>query len=275
MDEAGIEAAGLKPIEAEFNRIKEIKDQRTLEQEIAHLQKRGLGVVFRFGSGQDLKDSTQVIGQIFQGGLSLPDRDYYTKDDADSKILRDKFAAHVAKMFQLAGDDAAAAAGQAKAVMAIETKLAEASMTRIQLRDPDARYHKMSVADLKKAAPDFDWDAYFKNIGATNLATLNVGMPDFIKAATAQSEAIPRSDWQTYLRWHLINAAAPTLPKKFVDEDFDFSGRMLTGRQNCCRAGSAVWRLPTAHWAMRWVRSTLSATLLPRPRRARCRWSRT
>jgi putative endopeptidase len=231
MDEAGIEAAGLTPIEPELNRINAIKDEPGLEQEIAHLQRRGLGVVFRFGSGQDLKDSTQVIAQLFQGGTTLPDRDYYTKDDATSKALRDKFAAHVAKMFELAGDDADRAASEAKTVMAIETQLAQTSMSRIQLRDPDARYHKMSLADLKASAPDFNWDAFFKNVGAGSFSTINVGTPDFIKSATASLRTVALPDWQTYLRWHLLNASATGLPKKFVDEDFDFNGRTLTGTQ--------------------------------------------
>lgn len=229
MDETGIEAAGLKPIEPELGRIGALKNQAALELEIARLQSHGVPVLFRFGSGQDLKDSTSVIGQIFQGGLSLPDRDYYTKDDANSKQIREKFAAHVAKMFQLAGEDATAAENQARTVMAIETKLAEASMPRIMLRDPDARYHKMSVADLKRTAPDFDWDSYFKNIGVTNPGNINVGMPDFIKAATAALKTIALADWQTYLRWHLLNATATTLPKRFVDQDFEFKGRVLTG----------------------------------------------
>jgi predicted metalloendopeptidase len=229
MDEAGIEAAGLKPIEPELDRIKAINSQTALEQEIARLHIRGVAVLFRFGSGQDQKDSTQVIAQIFQGGLSLPDRDYYTKDDAPSTQIREKFTAHVAKMFQLAGDDASTAESQAGTVMAIETKLAAASMARIQLRDPDARYHKMSVADLRKTAPDFDWDAYFKNVGAANLRIVNLGMPDFIKAATGALRTTAVPDWQIYLRWHVINASAPTLPRRFVDEDFEFKGRVLTG----------------------------------------------
>lgn len=229
MDEAGIEAAGLKPIEAELARIKALKTETDLEQAIARMHRRGLAVLFRFGSGQDQKDSTKVIGQIAQGGLSLPDRDYYTKDDAPSVKIREQFVAHVARMFQLAGDDAETAAAQAKSVMAIETRLAAASMTRIQLRDPDARYHKMSVAELKQAAPDFNWDSYFQNIGVVNLATVNVGMPAFIKAATDDLATIAVPGWQPYLRWQLLNATAPTLPKKFVDEDFDFKGRVLTG----------------------------------------------
>ncbi len=182
MDEARVEADGLKPIQAEFDRISKIKDQQTLQAEVAHLHGIGVPVLFRFGSGQDFKDATQVIGQLSQGGLSLPDRDYYVNPDEKSKTIRAKYVAHVAKMFQLLGDDAAAAGNEANAVMSIETKLAESSMKREDLRVPEARYHKMKVADLKALAPDFGWDSYFKSVGVS-LADLNVGMPDFGKQA--------------------------------------------------------------------------------------------
>ena len=230
MDEAGIEAAGLKGVEPELDKISKIKDQQSLQAEIVRLHSVGVPVFFRFGSAQDYKDATQVIGQLFQGGLGMPDRDYYLNPDEKMKAVRAKYVAHVAKMFQLLGDEAAAATNEANAVMALETKLAEASMKREDLRVPEARYHKMSVADLKALAPDFGWDAYFKGSGVT-LTSLNVGMPDFFKAASKQVTATSLGDWKTYLRWHLVNARAAALPKKFVDEDFDFRGRTLTGAQ--------------------------------------------
>ena len=230
MDEASIEAAGLKPIQAELDRISKIKDQQSLQAEVAHLHSIFIPVMFRFGSGQDYKDATQVIGQLNQGGLTMPDRDYYLNPDEKSKAIRAKYVTHVTKMFQLLGEDAAAAASEANAVMAIETKLAEASMKREDLRDPNARYHRMKVADLKALAPEFEWDTYFKGIGV-NLADLNVGMPDFVKAEGKQLTTTSLDDWKTYLRWHVVNARATALPKKFVEEDFDFRGRTLTGTQ--------------------------------------------
>ena len=230
MDEASIEAAGLKPIQAELDRISKIKDQQSLQAEVAHLHTIFIPVMFRFGSGQDYKDATQVIGQLNQGGLTMPDRDYYLNPDEKSKAIRAKYVTHVTKMFQLLGEDAAAAASEANAVMAIETKLAEASMKREDLRDPNARYHRMKVADLKALAPEFEWDTYFKGIGV-NLADLNVGMPDFVKAEGKQLTTTSLDDWKTYLRWHVVNARATALPKKFVEEDFDFRGRTLTGTQ--------------------------------------------
>ncbi|HVS81547.1 MAG TPA: M13 family metallopeptidase [Pyrinomonadaceae bacterium] len=230
MDEARVEADGVKPIQSELDRISKIKDQQTLQADVAHLHGIGVPVLFRFGSGQDFKDATQVIGQLNQGGLGLPDRDYYLNPDEKSKTIRAKYVAHVTRMFQLLGDDATAAGNEANAVMSIETKLAEASMKREDLRVPEARYHKMKVADLKALAPDFGWDSYFKGV-RVNLADLNVGMPDFVKAESKLLTTTSLDDWKTYLRWHLVNARATALPKTFVDEDFDFKGRTLTGAQ--------------------------------------------
>ena len=230
MDEANIEAAGLKPIQAELDRISRIKDQQSLQAEVAHLHGIFIPVLFRFNSGQDYKDATQVIGQLNQGGLTMPDRDYYLNPDEKSKTIRAKYVTHVTNMFQLLGDEQAAAASEANAVMTIETKLAEASTKREDLRDPNARYHRMKVADLQALAPEFAWDAYFKGVGV-NLADLNVGMPDFVKAESTQLTTTSIDDWKTYLRWHVVNARASALPKRFVDEDFDFKGRTLTGTQ--------------------------------------------
>src|SRR5215813_1112529 len=229
MDEAGIEAAGLTPLEPELKQIEEIKDQASLQAEVARLHSQGARAMFRFGSAQDFKKSTQVIAQVFQGGLSLPDRDYYLKTDDDSKKIHDKYVLHVAKMLELAGDDPATARGSADNINALETKLAEASMKRDQTRNPDNIYHKMTVAQLKELAPNFNWDSYLKNIGLPNVTDVNVGQPDFVKALNSQLVDTPLNDWKVYLRWHLLNASARALPKKFVDEDFDFNSRVLTG----------------------------------------------
>jgi putative endopeptidase len=229
MDEAGIETAGLTPIAAELKLIDATRDQASFQAEVARLHARGVRVLFRFGSGQDFKQSTQVIGVLFQGGLSLPDRDYYTKSDDKSQEIRNKYSAHVAKMFELAGDEAAGAQTHAQTVLAIETKLADASMARVLQRNPDNIYHKTTIAQLKGLAPNFNWDAYFKNIGMRSAGDINVAQPDFVKALNTQLTAIPLSDWKVYLRWHLLNATAGALSKKFVDEDFDFRGRVLTG----------------------------------------------
>jgi putative endopeptidase len=248
MDEERIEAAGTKPIQAELNRISKIKDLKDLRETVAHFQSIGVPVLFRFGSGQDFKQSTQVIGQLNQGGLILPDRDYYTNTDDKSKDIRDKYVAHITRMFQLLGDDAATSAAEARTVMSIETKLAEASATRVQRRNPEANYHKMKQEELKSLTTNFSWDDYFKSIGLRSSGfDVNVGQPDFFKALDQQLTAASIADWKTYLRWHLLDAKAPSLPKKFVQEDFDFSQGVLTGTKEmlprwkrCVRATDAA-----------------------------------
>src|SRR5437899_6545559 len=211
MDEAKIEADGLKPIQAELVRIARINNQGTLQDEIGHLHSMSLNAGFFSGSNQDLKKSSEVIAGIFQGGLSLPNRDYYTKTDERSKSIRDEYVKHVAKMFELMGDDAAKAAGEAQAVMTLETKLAEASKTRVERRDPQKNYHRMTLAQMKDVAPTFDWSAYFQRIGLSQKADVNVAQPEFFKAFDQQLTATPLADWQTYLRWNFINYAAAYL----------------------------------------------------------------
>jgi putative endopeptidase len=229
MDEAGIETAGLAPLMAQFKRIDAINSNASLQTEVAKLHSSGVRVLFGFGSAQDFKQSTQVIGQLRQGGIGLPDRDYYTKTDDKSKELRDKYLSHIAKMLALAGDDASTAQAHAQTVVAIETKLAEASMTRVEQRNPENIYHKTKIADLKGITPNFDWAAYFKSIGLRSSGDVNVAQPNFFKSLNDQLTATPLSDWKVYLRWHLLNSRAPALTKAFAEEDFDFSGRTLTG----------------------------------------------
>jgi len=165
MDMQRIDAEGLKPLEGELRRIDAVKDAAGLRAEIGRLQGYGINVPFVFGSGQDAKESTRVIGQALQGGLGLPDRDYYLKDDQRYQDIRKAYVAHVAKMFELAGDSAADAKAHADTVMRLETQLAEASMTLVDQRDPNKIYNKTAVGDLKKITPGFDWAAYFREIG--------------------------------------------------------------------------------------------------------------
>ena len=200
-----------------------------LEDEIARLHAHRIPAVFGFGANQDVKDSTQIIAQVVQGGLGLPDRDYYTNDDAKSKATRDEYVAHVARTFELMGDAADRAAAEAKTVLAIETKLAENSLTRIQRRNPEANYHPMIKTQLLEMTPDFDWGRYFRNIGMPEIGKVNVGQPSFFKAADKILTGTPIADWKTYLRWHLVNAASNTLSSKFVQENFNFNGKYLQG----------------------------------------------
>jgi putative endopeptidase len=229
MNEAEIEREGAKPLQPEFDRIHAISNSQQLEAEVARLQSMGIGVMFRFGSTQDYKDSTQVIGIAGQGGLGLPDRDYYLNPDERSQKIRTAYVTHVGNMFKLLGDDADTAAKEAQAVMDIETALAKASMSRVEMRDPESHYHKMDVAGLQQLTPDFSWNAYLTDIGYPTVSTINVAQPDFFKGLSGELNSVQLADWKMYLRWHLISAAAPALSSKFVEENFDFNGRTMTG----------------------------------------------
>ncbi|PYI50757.1 MAG: M13 family peptidase, partial [Verrucomicrobia bacterium] len=229
MDEKTIDAARIQPIQDEFKRIDAMKDRSDLLKEIAHLHTIGVDAFFGFGSGQDAKDSTREISQAVQGGLGLPDRDYYTKMDDASKKLRDQYLDHVAKMLTLLGQSANKAADEAKKIMALETSLAQASRTRVELRDPQKNYNKMTQENLQALTPDWNWADYFKGINLVEPGDINVQQPEFFKAANAAFTATPLDDWKTYLRWHLINAAAAELSNDFVNEDFNFKDGVLRG----------------------------------------------
>lgn len=229
MDEKTIDTERTKPLEDELKRIDAIKDRADLLQAIARLHTIGVGAFFAFGSGQDEKDSTREIAQAHQGGLGLPDRDYYIKTDEDSKKKRAAYIEHVTKMLTLLGEDAGKAAEDAKKIMGLETSLAKASRTRVELRDPQKNYNKMTQADLQKLTPDWNWSDYFKAINVAEPGDINVGQPDFFKAANAVFTKTSIDDWKTYLRWHLINEAAEDLSKDFVNEDFNFNQGILRG----------------------------------------------
>ena len=231
MDEKTIEAMRTKPLQDEFNKIEMIKDRQDVLAEIAHLHTIGVNAFFDFGAGQDAKDSTRDIAQAVQGGLGMPDRDYYTKQDADMKEKREKYVAHVAKMLTLLGEPADKASDDAKKILALETKLAEASRTRVQLRDPIKNYNKMGVRQLQDLTPDWNWSDYFKKINLVEPGDINVHQPEFFKSANDLFRSASLDDWKAYLRWQLINATAPDLSKDFVDEDFDFKERVLRGTQ--------------------------------------------
>jgi len=229
MDEPGIEGQGVQPLQSELDRIAAVNDIAGLQAQIARFHAYRIPAVFGFGAGQDFKNSQAVIAQAVQGGLGLPDRDYYTKDDDKSRQTRDEYAKHVARMFELMGDTPDRAAAEAKTVLTIETKLAENSSTRVQRRDPEANYHPMNRTELSALTPHFDWRTYFEGVGLPAIDKINVGQPEFFKAADKFLTSIPLDDWKSYLRWHLINSTAGTLSAKFVQEDFNFSGKYLQG----------------------------------------------
>jgi putative endopeptidase len=231
MDEKTIEAMKTKPLQDELSKIDGMKDKSDVLKEVAHLHLIGVNALFNFGSGQDDKDSTREIAQALQGGLGMPDRDYYTKTDDASKKLRDAYVAHVTKMLSLLGEPAAKAGDDAKKIMALETSLAQASRTRVELRDPQKNYNKMAPDEFQKLTPDWNWGDYFSGIGLTNPGDIDVHQPDFFKAMSTAFTSAPIDDWKTYLRWHLINAAASALSNDFVNEDFNFREKTLRGTQ--------------------------------------------
>ena len=220
MDEASINKLGITPLQSEFAQIDAINSFADLQRELIHLNQIGVDTIFGFGSMQDFKDSKQMIGALMQSGLSLPDRDYYLKDDAKFKKIREAYVDHLTKMFQLLGDAPDKAANQAKVIMDIETKLAKASMPQVEQRDPHAIYHIVTLADLDKMTPNFAWMNYFKAIGQGNDKSINLAMPEFFKAANDLLKTVSLEDWKIYLRWHLLDSFAAFLSKPFVDQNF-------------------------------------------------------
>lgn len=229
MDLATVDAVGISPLKPEFDRIAAIQSSAEVAAEVATLQRLGVGVCFGFGSEQDPKNSEMMIGGWGQGGLGLPERDYYLRTDDASQKLRDKYVEHVVKMLQLAGDSAADARTEAQAIMKLETALAKGSKSEVDLRDPVANYHPMALGDIEKLSPHFDWNAYLSGIGLPAPAMMDIGQPEFLQVLDAQITATPVSDWKAYFRWHLIHDNAPFLSTPFSSENFAFFGSTLTG----------------------------------------------
>ncbi|HVJ53993.1 MAG TPA: M13 family metallopeptidase [Aliidongia sp.] len=228
-DEAAIEAKGLAPLQQELDRIAALSDKKDLPALAAHLQEIGVNVLFNFGEEPDFKDARRSIAVIEQGGLGLPDRDYYFKTDAKSVSQREAYEAHVARMLALLGDAPERSAAEAKAILALETVLAKRALDHVQRRDPKAVYHKQPVAELARAAPDFGWSGFFTGSGAPGFDSLNVSEPAFFKGMSDAVRSAPLDTLKAYLRWQLVHAAAPMLPKAFVDENFAFYGQTLRG----------------------------------------------
>ena len=223
-----IERAGLAPLGPALRRIGAIRDGRDLAAAIALAHQAGGSPGFGFGVGPDDRQSTVNLGQFVQGGLGLPDRDNYTALDEPARILRRQYLAHVGRMFALAGERDLLAKAHAGIVLALETRLAEASMTRVERRDPQAVYHKMTLEELARQAPGFDWAAYGQTLGLPGGAVL-VRQPAFFRAFAAAAREVPLDQWRTYLRWHALKDAASHLSSPFEREHFAFYGTVLNG----------------------------------------------
>lgn len=242
MDESGIEAAGLKPLNVELDRIAALKSKKGITLELAHLQHLFPGAwqggdnqsnspLFGFTGQQDYDNASMVVAQIDQGGLSLPNRDYYLKTDDKSKELLARYKTHIQKMFGLAGEPESQAATDAATIIELETALARAQMDNVKRRDPKNINNKMTLAQVRAVAPSIDWDAYLKAVHAPPSDHYIVTSPDFFRAEEKLLNQHPLAHWQTYLRWQVIHRSAPYLTKALVEENFDFFSHTLAGAE--------------------------------------------
>jgi putative endopeptidase len=233
MDEARIESLGSKPLQSALEALAQVKDRKGLAWWVArqHLATRTGRLLFGFDSEQDASDATQYIAAVYAGGIGLPDRDDYLDQDAKAKEQRSKYQEHLVKTLQLLGDDAATAQATAKLVMDVETTLAKATLTRVEQRDPYKVYHRLPLEKLTAMAPSFDWKTYLATAGVPGTKVLNVSQPGFFQALDRELKRRPLADWKRYLRWHLVNVSARYLSRAFVDEDFAFHGKYLTGTE--------------------------------------------
>ncbi len=232
MDETAIEKKGTAPLQPELARIAAVASKDALAEEVARLQRIGANVLFTFTSEQDFKNASDMIANADQGGLGLPERDYYLKDDEKSVETRQKYLEHVARMFQLLGDSAEQAAAKAQVVMTIETALARVSLDVTARREPASVYHKTPREQLTASLdPSFDWQKYMAGVDAPAIENLNVAVPEFFKGLDSLINTTSLDDWKTYFTWHLAHSEAPLLPTAFVHENFEFYGKYLTGAQ--------------------------------------------
>lgn len=232
MDSTAAERAGVAPVQPTLNRIAAVQSRAALLPTMAALQKNGITAGFRYGPNADPHDAAHYLASFSQGGLGLPDRDYYTRTGASADSLRQAYVAHIARTFTLAGQGATSARADAERVMALETELAKASLTRVQRRDPAATDHPMSIAQLRSLTPSLDWGAYFRTVGVTvPVNRVNVGEPEFFRRLNALVATTPLADWRAYLRYHVLDDAAPWLSTPFVQEDFAFNSRFSGAKQ--------------------------------------------
>jgi len=231
MDEEAVEAQGLVPVSDLLGRIRAAANTFQLRFVLAHAQLQGLPLLFHLFPEQAADDATQMIVWAWQGGLGLPDRDYYLRDDARSQSLREDYVGHVAAMFALMGEPPAAAADHAAVVMDIETRLAQASLTNVELRDPQATWHPLTLAEAEALCPGLEWTETLKRIGAGREPRLNLAQPGFFSELSRLIESVPLEQWQTYLRWHVVHEAAPYLSSTFDQENYGFYGRTLAGTE--------------------------------------------
>ena len=231
MDETTVNKLGAKPLQPTFDRIAKIKTQKDLISTVAYLHNSGIPGLFSMFPQPDMHDASQMIVFVDQGGLTLPDRDYYLKDDAKSKETREKYVDHVQKMLVLLGDTPEMAKAESQKIMEIETSLAKASMDRAERRNPKNRDHKMTPKELEALGPNFEFADYFKDRSLPAFDTLNTVNPEFFKQINPLVASVPLDDWKVYLRWKVLNDAASVLSENFVNEDFAFNRAYMNGQK--------------------------------------------
>ena len=238
MNEQQLEAQGAAPIQPALDRIAAIDSRADVVAEIHRQQQMGLSPLFRFSAQNDFKNSRSIIAAVSQAGLGLPDRDYYLRDDEKFAATRRQYVEHMNRLFELAG-----VPRDGERVLSLETRLARASMARVDQRKPENVYHLTPVSELQSNAPRLDWPAFFAALGLTDLRSLNVAQPEFLREASRLLDEVPLETWKAYLRWNVIDAAAPYLSSAFANQDFEFRGKTLSGQkeilprwQRCVRA---------------------------------------
>lgn len=229
MDSVAANRAGITPIKPDLDRVAAAKSTADLINTVADLKTKGVSGFFSMYVSQDKKESTQYALQAGQGGLGLPDRDYYLKDDERSQTIRTEYATHLQNMFQLMGNAAGTAQQKAQTVMNIETKLAQASRARVDLRDPYANYNKMTVQEFANQNPNLRVSQLLTGMGAQAAKEIIIGQPDFFRELNSMLKSVPLEDWKTYTQWHIVRTTAPYLSNDFVQENFNFYGKVLSG----------------------------------------------
>ena len=231
MDTEKIKQQGLKPIEDDLKAIEAIQTKEELINQITYFHKYGIGSLFRLSAGADAKNSKMNIAQLSQGGLGMSDRDYYVKEDERTRNIRKAYRNFIPKIFKLAGASSQEAGSVTETIMDVETRLAKASMTRLERRDPHKTYNKMKLEELKQLCPNFNWEDYFKGLEIEVPDSMNVRQPEFFKEVNSMLEEVSIDTWKTYLRWNLLNSTAEYLPPEFAEVNFEFYGKTMQGLQ--------------------------------------------
>lgn len=231
MDTAKIEQQGYELLKPYLQKIDQINTADEVQEAVVRFHKSGMSALFGMYGSADARNSTMVIAQLCQAGMGLPDRDYYLLEDAHSAELRSKYVEYITTVFKLTGSDEATAKAQAQKVMALETSLAKAAMTRLEQRDPDKTYNKMTTEELIKLSPVFNWKKYFADMGISDPGSINLNQPLFIKEVSNLLTTVPVEDWKSYLKWTLVNENASYLSSPFVQASFDFYGKAMTGTE--------------------------------------------